>query len=191
MIKLVTNTAEVLGFAYIERSVVDKNVPGGNRITLLRGIRISPTSNLEVKRRSFLNPSQGNNLSGFLPKYCDVAETLLAAVIMRSLMYGTTAIGINSTKDEVVENFYSSFMGPALCFSEDGRKYFRMHGMARWDILRKHFQKQINSHNQIKSKMECCALTPQNYAVELHPDNLETKRMTGESTDSRKKQRHL
>ena len=150
MIKLVTNSpkSEVLGFAYIERSIVDQNVPGGTRITLLRGLRVSPTSNIDAKRRSFLAPPNERSL---LPKYRDVAETLLMAVIIRSFMYGTTAIGVNSVKDDHVENFYSTYMGPALCFSNDGRKYFRMHGMARWNIIRKHFL------NQVKCKLEFSA----------------------------------
>lgn len=143
MIKLMTNTSkkpQLLAVAYIERSVNDNltNEP----MTMIKGIRISPSCNMDALRRSQLNPGVSSPAM-IIPKFKDVRDIILNAVLLRSLIYGTKGVGIFSEKDEISDTFYRRHMGPAISFSEEGRKYFCVRGPSRWKLIREQFQNQL------------------------------------------------
>jgi len=104
--------------------------------TLLRGIRICPRINGEVARRSLLSKSreQMSNMT----QYGDlVTKTLLRFVLYRALLCGSTCFGVSSVKSERAEEFYETLFGIPLCIREDdGRRFYRMEGDERWEILR-------------------------------------------------------
>jgi len=142
MIKLMTNTSQkqLLAVAYIERSVNDNltNEP----ITIIKGIRISPSCNMDALRRSQLNPGISSPTM-IIPKFKDVRDIILNAVLLRSLIYGTKGVGVFSEKDEISETFFRRHMGPAISFSEEGRKYFCVRSLSRWRLIREQFQNQL------------------------------------------------
>ena len=165
---------EILGIAYIERSVVDrypiemetldengencnedqklKEEPSGKkrgreklecscksrsiRSTLLRGIRINPKHNPEVSTRFSAPKKDCAVTSG--EGYRGIAAALVVHVLSQSLRYGTEAVGVHSPKLDTAEAFFGGlFQGDSRCIDEDedGRKYFRLAGNNRWEVL--------------------------------------------------------
>jgi len=134
-------SGELLGVAYVERSVIDLN--GAGRVTLLRGMRINPNSNKEVYRRSALSAAVSGQDDDFLPKYEGVADMLFRAIVLRSLMYGTMGLIVNCPKNEADEQFYAKHMGHAIRFTKDGRKVFCLLGADRWPIVASEFNRHL------------------------------------------------
>ena len=144
----------------------DENGRGNNncssRTTLLRGIRINPAHNPEVRRRSTSSRGGGGGGSGGSAStsndngtvqvdYRGIPAALATYVLSQSLRFGTTALGINCIKDERAEAFYSSLLAcgddvekqEEVARDDDGRKYYRLSGDDRWTVLRATMERQI------------------------------------------------
>lgn len=144
MLKLCDMDGQKLGVAYIERNLVDRerfDEDRRGRITLVRGIRLAPHINKEVKmRRSLSDQITPENL-----EYQGVATLLLCHAIFLSLRYGTETIAVHPPKSERAEKFYESFMGPSVLLEEDdGRRYYRLDRDKKWQILHNFFRYQLN-----------------------------------------------
>ena len=148
MIKLVVNCpftgkCDVIGIAYYERNIPDRHLHQGNsmRVTLVRGIRISPVINKEVLRRMRLD----RDASLGIPEYSGVATVLLNHIVMRSLLFGTQGVAVHSIKSDIGEAFYARHLGNPVAFNEeDGRKYFRFVHNDRFNIIVDQFKRQCS-----------------------------------------------
>lgn len=144
MLKLVDENGYILGVVYYERNIVDHHfLESGEstRTTLLRGIRLAPSINPEVIRRSSMSDSET------FPKvqYKGISSLLFCHVLFMSVRYGSQCVGLYSPKSEVAERFYESFMGKPKARNEvDGRLYYRMDSSSRWTILQQAFRRQIS-----------------------------------------------
>jgi hypothetical protein len=105
-VKLVGEDDETLAVAYFERSIIDKHGEG-DRITLIRGIRIDPKLNPDAIRRS-----SRDRLPQESPiAYPDVAAALLCHIVFTSIRYGTQGVSVNCPKADSIEDFYQHYMG--------------------------------------------------------------------------------
>jgi hypothetical protein len=138
MIKLIGENGEILAVAYFERNVIDKHW-GGNRITLIRGIRVDPELNPDAIHRSKINSVDSlPNVS-----FPDAASALLYHIVFISIRHGVQGVAVNSPKADAIEAFYQKHMGSPLHIDDiDGRRYFRLENRA--DILRKALRDQID-----------------------------------------------
>ena len=113
------------------------------RTTLLRGIRINPKYNPEVaKRLSGLSNRDSAISIGGIP------AALVVHVLAQSLRFGTEAVGVHCPKIDTAEAFFEGLFHQGSRQSgndtsnvtvpedEDGRKYFRLLGNKRWEVLR-------------------------------------------------------
>jgi hypothetical protein len=151
MIKLVLQTGEILGVAYLERNTTidHHNTATGKhekiKISLVRGIRVAPPFNMEVKRR--INVASGSpSLTEDEPlAFRGIASALLSHMICSSLRYGSLCIGVHSEKNEMAEQFYQRHFGVPLRISDrDGRQFFLMAPDAKWKFLRGIYRRQIS-----------------------------------------------
>jgi hypothetical protein len=151
MIKLVLLSGEILGVAYLERNTTidHHNTATGKhekiKISLVRGIRVAPPFNLEVKRRINV-VSDSPSLAEEEPlAFRGIASALLTHMICSSLRYGSLCIGVHSEKNEMAEQFYQRHFGAPLRISDrDGRQFFLMTPEAKWKFLRGIYRRQIS-----------------------------------------------
>lgn len=156
MIKLKTMDEKnrTLGVVYFERSVVHD----GQRMTLIRGFRIDPSLHPEAARRSSKERSTEH-----INSFPGVAAALLYHVLFTSIRYGTEGVGVNSPKDDTIEDFYQHFMGmPESISPVDGRRFFRINANDRLSLLRTAFSEQVNFMLAYKDQL----LRPGGEAVE-------------------------
>jgi hypothetical protein len=147
MVKLVGEDDEILAVAYFERNIVDKH-GDGDRITLIRGIRIDPKLNLEAIRRSSVDRLPPDSPIA----YPDVAAALLCHIVFTSIRYGTQGVAVNCPKADSIEDFYQHFMGlPHHMDPLDGRRYFRLDD--RLGLLRLAFREQIDFKIEYKDQV--------------------------------------
>lgn len=147
MIKLKTMDEKnrTLGVVYFERSVVHE----GQRMTLIRGFRIDPSLHPEAARRSSIERSTEH-----INSFPGVAAALLYHVLFTSIRYGTEGVGVNSPKDDTIEDFYQHFMGmPESISPVDGRRFFRIDANDRLSLLRTAFSEQVNFMRAYKDQL--------------------------------------
>jgi hypothetical protein len=149
MIKLVLLTGEILGVAYLERNTAidHHNTATGKHekidISLVRGIRVAPPFNMEVKRRINV-PSDSQSPEDEPVAFRGIASALLSHMICASLRYGSLCIGVHSEKNEMAEHFYQRHFGAPLRISDrDGRQFFLMAPEAKWKFLRGIYRRQV------------------------------------------------
>ena len=147
MIKLMGGGGDILGVAYFERSIVDRDGEG-SRVTLIRGIRVSPKFNRESIRRSNLDRNQPVQPIA----YAGVASILLYHIVFASLRFGVQGVATNCPKADSVEDFYEQYMGrPRLVDSVTGRRYYRLDD--RIELLQTAFREQMNLLLEYKHQM--------------------------------------
>ncbi|KAI2513975.1 hypothetical protein MHU86_359 [Fragilaria crotonensis] len=147
MIKLMGEDGDILGVAYFERSIVD-DYGNGNRITLIRGIRVNPKFNFESIRRSNLDRNQPVQPIA----YDGVARILLHHIVFASLRFGVQGIATNCPKADSVEDFYEEYMGlPRRVDPVTGRRYYRLDD--RIELLQMAFREQMNLVREYKRQM--------------------------------------
>lgn len=115
-------------------------------------MRINPNSNPLVYKRSALTTSSSAaaNLNindtdndDFVPRYEGVSDMLFRAIVLRSILYGTTALIVNCPKNDAQELFYAKHMGQAVRFTKDGRKVFCLLGADRWSVAASEFHRHL------------------------------------------------
>lgn len=165
MLKLVTPSngddgEVVLGVVYYERNVADALSPRRPRTTLLRGLRTRPDANPEVARRCRCRrrpPNATNDDDADAARdesHRRLMITLVTAVIARSLLCGTSGIGVNATKSPMEEDFWIRIFGePAALREDDGRRYYAMRGEERFRFLRAEFERQIDLEDASRRAM--------------------------------------
>ena len=184
MHKLCDLDGKKLGVVYIERNLLDRHFIGEDRrvrVTLIRGIRIVPQINREVKmRRDLLD-----NLPTEEMEYNGVATLIFCHVIFLSMRYGAEAIAVHPPKSERAEKFYESLMGPALLVEEDdGRRYYRLDGSNKWNILQNCFRYQLNLFIRYRDE-EALRAEDEEKAAIIAIEN-EDERLKTEATDAAK-----
>lgn len=108
------------------------------RTTLLRGLRLNPTYNPEARRRSSTSKSLGTASGKGADKegrsaaskakqasvvFRGVPAALVTSVLLRGLVFGTEALGVNAPKHDRWEDFYGLLLGAASSSqSEDDDK---------------------------------------------------------------------
>ena len=125
------------------------------RTTLLRGLRINPKYNPEVTRRLSGLSNRDSAIS-----ICGIPASLVVHVLAQSLRFGTEAVGVHCPKIDTAETFFQGlFQGDTRRWNitsnvtipedEDGRKYFRLFGERRWEVLRAAIVQQVrlSEHN--------------------------------------------
>jgi len=171
MINLITSRGDMLGVAYFERNIVDLydhqlKRDERVRVTLIRGIRLSPLLNPEVIRRLDL-PDTAE-----FPKMAEfkgIASLLFCHILLTSIRYGTQCIGVHCPKNEVAEKFYESFMGKAFCRHEvDGRRYYRIDSKRRWEILRESFRRQMSLWEQFQRHQKAKIMLSSPHTINNH-----------------------
>lgn len=146
-VKLVGEDDETLAVAYFERSIIDKHGEG-DRITLIRGIRIDPKLNPDAIRRS----SRDRLPQESTIAYPDVAAALLCHIVFTSIRYGTQGVSVNCPKADSIEDFYQHYMGlPHHIDPLDGRRYFRLDDRLR--LLRLAFREQVDLKMEYKEQV--------------------------------------
>lgn len=120
----------ILGVMLIRLSL--KNYSDGNPITLIRGLRVSPSCN------------------GKLNTHTDFGGTgtaLLTYAVAESIKAGTTGIGINSSIG--AEGFYEKTLGKSKGLAYDSkRQFFRLSGDDRTGFLKTQYKKYQNLKNR-------------------------------------------
>jgi hypothetical protein len=169
MIKLVLLTGEILGVAYLERNTAidhHNTVTGKHeniKISLVRGIRVAPPFNMEVKRRiNVISDSPSSLAEDEQPlAFRGIASALLSHMICSSLRYGSLCIGVHSEKNEMAERFYQRHFGAPLRISDrDGRQFFLMTPEAKWKFLRGIYRRQISMWRTQREEGKKHALHP-------------------------------
>eukprot|EP00592_Proboscia_alata_P010397 CAMPEP_0194362430 /NCGR_PEP_ID=MMETSP0174-20130528/10168_1 /TAXON_ID=216777 /ORGANISM="Proboscia alata, Strain PI-D3" /LENGTH=834 /DNA_ID=CAMNT_0039135291 /DNA_START=231 /DNA_END=2735 /DNA_ORIENTATION=+ len=160
----------VLGVAYYERSIVD-SIPllpkesddGTKRIvatSLLRGIRLNPLYNPELKARyTDVEPPAHTPPSHV---YRGIEKCLFTAVLLKSLYYNTKTMAVNSRKSSSQETFWKEQCNMGFItvdsHDEDGRRYYRLTGNDRWEYLRTEFKKQWDIHESVLKTKKAAAI---------------------------------
>ena len=119
------------------------------RTTLLRGMRINPKYNPEVTRRlsGLDNKDSAISIGG-------VPASLVVHILAQSLRFGTEAVGVHCPKINSAEAFFEGLFqasrqsgndtsNTTVPEDEDGRKYFRLFGEERWEVLRAAIVQQV------------------------------------------------
>ena len=170
MIKLVLLTGEILGVAYLERNTTidHHNTATGKheniKMSLVRGIRVAPPFNMEVKRR--INVVASDSPTSLAEDeqplaFRGIASALLSHMICSSLRYGSLCIGVHSEKNEMAERFYLRHFGVPLRISDrDGRQFFLMTPEAKWKFLRGIYRRQISMWRTQREERKKRSLLP-------------------------------
>jgi predicted Ser/Thr protein kinase len=125
---------EILGIMMIRPSL--KNYSDKRLITLVRGLRISPSCNKQVNRDA---------------DYKGVGTALITYAAIESAKRNNVGIGINSSKG--AEGFYEKICGPSRELAFDGiRSFFSLTDNARSEFIIKQFNKYQKLKDEISDK---------------------------------------
>mmetsp|Transcript_10264 Transcript_10264/g.22788 ORF Transcript_10264/g.22788 Transcript_10264/m.22788 type:complete len:701 (-) Transcript_10264:75-2177(-) len=144
------DSEEIVGLIYYERNVPYRtNINGDNeslRATMINDIRIHPEYNIEVleRMRSYHDCNTRHRVISRVQNkrrlhYDNIVTSLVASVIMRSLLCETVAVGFTCPKISNLEECFGQIMGKYKRISKSGNKFFVLERNNRWDIVRKQF----------------------------------------------------
>ena len=150
LIKLTLFTGEILGIAYLERNRTIKwcSAEDGSKeeeiiVSMIKGIRVAPPFNQEVKRRiDLFTPTRRENVEPVA--FRGISSALLCHMICSSIRYGSAGVAVYSPKNEIAEEFYRQHFGlPVRINEEDGQRVYVMIHDAKWKYLRDNYRRQI------------------------------------------------